>query len=372
MYNAAVEADRFGRRVFPRPEYASPAALARVRRGLLWLAAIVGTAVSGYMIAGWSFLDAVYMVVITVFGVGYGEVQPVDHPGLKAFTIGVVLAGCSAGLWVIGSVVEFMAEGTINHALGKKRMTRQIDGLTGHTIVCGFGRVGQMLCKELTEAGTAIVVIDADPTRIASAEALGYPVVAGDAAEEAVLSAANITAAAVLAVVLPDEAANVFITLSARELNGSIEIISRGERPETERKLLRAGANRVVLPTAAGASRIARMITNPSAESLLRDGAGMAQLDEQLRHIGLQFVEIPVPADSTLVNKMIDDIDPRDLAAVIIVAIRTASGEIRRNPHGTSLLAPDDTIILIGRRGDLPKSLHTAAKAGMTYRGCKT
>jgi voltage-gated potassium channel len=119
MYNAAVEADRFGRRVFPRPEYASPAALARVRRGLLWLAAIVGTAVSGYMIAGWSFLDAVYMVVITVFGVGYGEVQPVDHPGLKAFTIGVVLAGCSAGLWVIGSVVEFMAEGTINHALGK-------------------------------------------------------------------------------------------------------------------------------------------------------------------------------------------------------------------------------------------------------------
>jgi len=352
---------------------ASPAAIARIRRGLLVLAGIVGTAVTGYMLAGWSFLDAVYMVVITVFGVGYGEVQPLDHPGLKVFTIGVILAGCSAGLWVIGGVVECMAEGTINQALGRKRMTRQIDELSGHTIVCGFGRVGQMLCKEVAEAGTAIVVIDSDPGGLAQAEALGHPVVAGDAAEEPVLRAANIATAGVLAVVLPDEAANVFITLSARELNESLEIISRGERPETERKLLRAGANRVVLPTAAGASRIARMITNPSAETLLQDGVGMAQLDEQLRQIGLQFVEIPVPAESPLANTTINDIDARDLAAVIIVAVRTAGGEIHRNPHGTTRLAPGDTIILVGRRGDLPKSLNKAAKAaGMTYRGSKT
>jgi voltage-gated potassium channel len=351
---------------------ASPASLARIRRGLVVLAAIVGTSVAGYMIAGWSLLDAVYMVVITIFGVGYGEVHPVNHPVLKLFTIGVILAGCSAGLWVIGSVVEFMAEGTINQALGKRRMNRQISELSGHTIVCGFGRVGQMLCKELAEAGTPLVVIDTDPGRLAQAEALGHPVVAGDAAEEQVLRAANIGAATVLAVVLPDEAANVFITLSARELNGAGEIIARGERPETERKLLRAGANRVVLPTAAGASRIARMITNPSAESLLRDDLGMAQLNEQLQQIGLQFVEVPITADSSLADTTIDDIDPRDLAAVVIVAVRTAGGEIHRNPHGTTRLEPGDTIILIGRRGDLPKSLHKAAKAaGMTYRGSK-
>jgi hypothetical protein len=128
-----------------------------------------------------------------------------------------------------------------------------------------------------------------------------------------------------------------------------------------------------VLPTAAGASRIARMITNPSAESLLRDGAGMAQLDEQLRHIGLQFVEIPIPADSTLVNKMIDDID----RAIWQRSSLSQSGR----PPAKSVATDSEqacshrttrSSLSAGRRGDLPKSLHTATKAGMTYRGCKT
>jgi voltage-gated potassium channel len=344
----------------------------RIRRGMLLLVAIVVLGVVGYVLAGWNLLDAIYMVVITIFGVGYGEVRPIEAPALKVFTISLILAGCSAGLWVVGSVVEFMAEGTINKALGRRRMTRQISELSNHTIVCGFGRVGQMLCRELQEAGVPVVVVDANPERLAAAEALGLPVVAGDASEEKVLRAANIDAAKVLAVVLPAEAANVFVTLSARELNDSIQIIARGERPETERKLLRAGANRVVLPTAAGASRIARMITNPTAESLLRDTAGMTYLNEQLLQIDLQFVEIPIPPDSPLAGTTVQSIDPRDLAAVVIVAVRTATGEIHRNPHGTTCLEAGDTIILIGRRGDLPKSLRKAAgAAAITYRGSK-
>jgi voltage-gated potassium channel len=351
---------------------ASSASLTRIRRGLALLAVIVVVAVAGYVIAGWAVLDAIYMVVITVFGVGYGEVQPVDHPALKLFTIAVILAGCSAGIWVIGAVVEFMAEGTINKALGKRRMCRQIEELTSHAIVCGFGRVGQMLCRELADVGSPLVVIDADPTRLAQAEVLGYPVVAGDAAEERVLREANIAKARVLAVVLPDEAANVFVTLTARELSETIEIIARGEFPETERKLLRAGANRVVLPTAAGASRIARMITNPSAESMLQDDSRRAYLNEQLQQIGLQFIEIPVGDDSPLVGITIDEIDPHELAAVVIVAVRTATGEIRRNPHGTTPLKSGDTLILVGRRGDAPKTLHRATRSGgITYRGSR-
>lgn len=348
----------------------SPSSLSRIRRGLAVLALIVGVAVSGYVAAGWDILDAVYMVVITVFGVGFGEVRPVDHPALKIFTIAVIVAGCSAGIWVIGAIVEFMAEGSINKALGKRRMTRQIGELSAHTIVCGYGRVGQMLCRELTEAGAPLVVVDANPARLAQAEGNGYPVVPGDAAEERVLRDANIAAARVLAVVLPDEAANVFVTLTARELNESIEIIARGELPETERKLVRAGANRVVLPTAAGASRIARMIINPSAESLLRDDTRMAYLDEQIRQIGLQFFEIEVTTDSALAGITIDDIDPHDLAAVVIVAVRTATGEVIRSPHGTTRLEAGQTMVLVGRRGALPTTLRKAAtSSGITYRG---
>ncbi len=348
----------------------SPSSLSRIRQGLGVLALIVGVAVAGYVSAGWDVLDAVYMVVITVFGVGFGEVRPVDHPALKVFTIIVIVAGCSAGIWVVGAVVEFMAEGSINKALGKRRMTRQIGELNAHTIVCGYGRVGQMLCRELTEAGAPLVVVDANPARLAQAEANGYPVVPGDAAEERVLRDANIAAARVLAVVLPDEAANVFVTLTARELNEGVEIIARGELPETERKLVRAGANRVVLPTAAGASRIARMIVNPSAESLLRDDTRMAYLDEQIRQIGLQFFEIEITADSALAGITIDDIDPHDLAAVVIVAVRTATGEIVRSPHGTTRLEAGQTLVLVGRRGALPTTLRKAAtSSGITYRG---
>lgn len=349
---------------------ATSVSLVRIRRGAILLAAVVSIAVAGYMAAGWSFIDAVYMVVITIFGVGYGEVHPVDSSVLKLFTMSVVIAGCSAGLWVVGGLVEFIAEGTINEALGRRRMSKQIGELKGHVIICGFGRVGRVLAGELRTAGTPVLLVDTDASRLAEAEALGYHVLVGDASEERVLREANIAAAKVVAIVLPDDASNVFVTLSARELNSDVEIIARGERPETERKLLRSGANRVVLPAAAGANRIARMITHPSAECLLRDERGMAQLNEQLLDIGLQFTELAIPADSPLAGATVADIDLRDLASVVIVAVRKEDGEIRRNPHGSTLLEPNDTIILVGRRGDLPRSLRrTSTHAGIRYRG---
>jgi len=151
------------------------------------------------------------------------------------------------------------------------------DLATGH-IVCGFGRVGQILCRDLAAAGVPLLVVDPDIERLALAESLGHPTVVGDAAEERTLRAAHIDTARVVAVVLPDDAANVFVTLSARELSGSVQIIARGERPDTERKLLRSGANKVVLPAAAGANRTARMITHPPAESLLA-GAPVSAID---------------------------------------------------------------------------------------------
>ncbi len=118
--------------------------------GALFFALTCVVAVSGYMLAGWNFLDSVYMVVITVFGVGYGETKPLDNPALKVFTMGVIIAGCSSGIYVVGGFVSMLAEGEINRVLGSRRMSKGIEQLSGHVIICGFGRVGQMLASDRT------------------------------------------------------------------------------------------------------------------------------------------------------------------------------------------------------------------------------
>ena len=344
-------------------------AIGHIVKGLALLGVIVAIGVSGYVLAGWPFIDALYMVIITIFGVGYGEVRSVDAPALKFFTMGVIIAGCTAGLWVIGGLVEFMADGKIREALGKRRMSQQIDSITGHAIVCGFGRVGQILCRDLAAAGMPLLVVDTDLQRLALAESLGFPTVAGDAAEERTLRAAHIETARVVAVVLPDDAANVFVTLSARELSGSVHIIARGEQPDTERKLLRSGANRVVLPAAAGANRIARMITHPAPESLLADAVTMHEVNQHLLEIGLEITEFVLAADSDLVGAPLSVVDLRE-ASVMVVALRKPDGEIRRSPHGTTVLEAGDAIIVVGRHGDLPRSLRRlSATSVVTWRG---
>jgi voltage-gated potassium channel len=347
-------------------------AIGHIAKGIVLLGAIVAIGVAGYLLAGWPFIDALYMVIITIFGVGYGEVRSVEDPALKFFTMGVIVAGCSAGLWVIGGLVEFMADGKIREALGKRRMSQQIDAMTEHAIVCGFGRVGQILCRDLAAAGVPLLVVDTAPERLALAESLGYPTVAGDAAEERTLRAAHIDTASVVAVVLPDDAANVFVTLSARELSDSVQIIARGERPDTERKLLRSGANRVVLPAAAGANRIARMITHPPPESLLADVDTMTELNQRLLDIGLEIAEYVLADDDELVGSPLSAVDLRE-AAVMVVALRKPDGEVRRSPHGGSVLEAGDAVIVVGRHGDLPRSLRRqAAATPVTWRGSST
>ncbi len=201
-------------------------------------------AVAGYMFAGWQFLDAIYMVVITVFGVGYGEAKPLDNPELKVFTMFVIIAGCSSGIYVVGGFVQMIAEGEINRVLGTRRMSKGIELLKNHALVCGYGRVGQMLAHDLAAANHPMVIIDSSESRIAEAREAGFMTVMGNASEEPTLQAAGIDRARVLATVLPDDTANVFITLTARDLNPNIEIIARAESPSTKKKLMRSAPAR--------------------------------------------------------------------------------------------------------------------------------
>ncbi len=341
----------------------------RIIIGALFFGGTCIVAVLGYMLAGWQFIDAIFMVVITVFGVGYGETQPLDNPTLKLFTMGIIISGCSSGIYVVGGFVQMLAEGEINRVLGSRRMSKGIDSLSDHVIVCGYGRVGQMLAHDLAAARFPFVVLDAGAERVAEAQAAGYLALQGNAAEEATLHAAGIGRARVMAIVLPDDTANVFVTLTVRELNGTIEIIARAESPSTERKLLRSGANRVVLPALIGATKIGHMIIRPSAEDLLMETKGMMGLAEELKGIGLELSEIEIGKTSQLVGRRVGDVELAGTGGFVIVAIRRADGSLRRAPEPDVVLAAGDQFVILGHQNAAPELNARAKPAAMIYRG---
>jgi voltage-gated potassium channel len=344
--------------------------LKRILTGVIFFVITLVAAVIGYMLAGWSLLDAIYMVVITVFGVGYGEVKPITTPLLRIFTMLVIIAGTSSAVYAVSGFLQLITEGEIKKAIGARRMIREIETLKQHVIICGYGRMGQILARRLAEAQQPFVIIDNDSDRAAKAEALGYLVQFGSATDEAILELAGITRAKTLATVLPDDAANVFITLTARSLHPDLIILARGEYPSTERKLKQAGADQVVSPAAIGALRMAHLITHPAALNFLEQGDGLPNLNELLARIDVQIDELAIPPRSDLVGASIGTVEVRGQGAFIIVALRRLDGTTIIHPGRELFLHEGDTLVVMGHRGDIPQfaRLH-ALKRQMRYRG---
>ena len=345
----------------------------KMRRGLVVVSSTCAIGVAGYVIAGWSVLDAVYMVAITIYGVGYGEVRPISDPGLKLFTLGLVVAGCSSAIYVLGGFVQMIAEGEIQRALGARRMSRGIEKAKDHTIICGYGRVGQRLVDELHQSAISFVIVDRNAERLAEAERDGLLVIVGDASEETVLLQAGVERAAVLATVLPGDAENVFVTLTARELNNDIQIIARGESQATERKLLRSGANRVVLPTQIGAAKIAQLIASPTVESLVGDVRAFARLNQDLETFGLGMLEIPIEENSALAGSTIREVELTGDGGHVVVAIKRSSGDVIRNPKMDETVQANDKLIVLSHKEDLPTVSKRAAQPAeqRMYRGVR-
>lgn len=293
-----------------------------------------------YAAAGWPLADAVYMVVITIFGVGYGEVRPIDTLTLRTVTMMLIVVSYGCVIYIAGGFVQMVMEGEINRALNRRRMTRGIEELTGHTILCGYGRAGRILAAELKSAGAAFVVVDQSEEKLNDAEGEGMLIVEGNAVEEEVLTRAGVERARVLATVLPDDAANVFITLTARELNPDVEIIARAENPSTEKKLIRSGADRVVLPAVIGGQRMAQLITRPGAEQMLANSEGNVELQHELEQIGMKLDQLNISAGSPLDGHAISDIDLRGNRGFLIVAVRRADGQMVLDPPGANAHSP--------------------------------
>ncbi|BAS57671.1 MULTISPECIES: potassium channel family protein [Leptolyngbya] len=344
--------------------------LRRILTGVIFFLITVLAATGGYILAGWSPLDAIYMVVITVFGVGFGEVQPINTPALKVFTILVIISGTSSAVYAVGGFVQMITEGEINQLLGKRRMTRTIEGLKDHVIICGFGRMGQILAKRLTDSLVPFVVIDNNAERIEQAETLGYLVYTGNATDDTVLYQVGIDRARALTTVLPDDAANVFITLTARELNPKLMIVSRGELPSTEKKLRLAGADQVVLPASISAFRMAHMITHPATLDFFSQGDERATLNELLGQLDIQVDELLIDSASGLIGATIGDIELRGKGTMIIVALRRADGTTVTHPSQSTFLHEGDAVIILGHQVDMPHVMRNlGARRKMRYRG---
>ncbi|NQU25163.1 MAG: NAD-binding protein [Candidatus Nealsonbacteria bacterium] len=327
----------------------TPLSLQRLRAGLVVLSIIFLVAVTGYCLAGFTLIDSVYMVVITLSTVGYEEVQNIsDSPGLKLFTILVIVFGVSTSLYIMGGLLQMMFEGEINRAVGLRRVTREIERLSGHIVICGFGRVGEILAKELERHKQQFVIIEGDEDRIKEATALGYLALAGDATEEDALRRAGVERASRLVTTLPRDADNVFITLTGRNINPKLMIIARGELPSTEKKLIQAGADRVVLPAAAGALRMAAMITRPAAIELIEVVSG-----RQLA--GVEVDELTIPEGSPLAGTTISEVQARSRHGVLVVAFRGPDGTLEFNPGSDGIFQAGAGVIVMGRTEDIDR-----------------
>jgi voltage-gated potassium channel len=315
--------------------------------GLVMLGGIFLVAVTGYRLAGWSWLDSAYMVVTTMTTVGYREMGEMT-PRLQIFTMLVIVFGVSTTLYIMGGFVQMVLEGEVNRALGIRRVTREIERLSGHVIVCGFGRMGEIIARELTARGRNLVVLETNSEQAALAAAQGYLAVTADATEEDALLHAGVVRAQTLVTTLPSDADNVFITLTARNLNTSLQIIARGELRTTEKKLIQAGANRVVLPAATGATRMVTMITRPTVVELVELAAG--GIFEEMA-----IDELNLPAGNELVGKTVRDSEARNHYGLLIVAIRHAEGARLFNPGAGTVFQSGDSVIVMGKVDDIER-----------------
>ncbi|MEL6929047.1 MAG: potassium channel protein [Cyanobacteria bacterium J06600_6] len=327
----------------------------RIAIGTAFFVLTIIVAVIGYLLYGWSLMEAIYMVVITIFGVGYGEVKPIETNSERIFTIALILAGTSSALYIVGGFVQMVAGGEINRAFDAQRKQNTIAGLKNHVIICGFGRIAQVMAIRLAETEQKFIIIDNDKEQIAIAEGLCYLTQEGDASDENLLQSVGIEHARVLATVLPNDAINVYIALTARELNPDLLILARGELPSTEKKLRLAGANHVISPAAVSGVRMVNLITRPSSTGFLEQRDQQNSLNDLLAQIEVQIDELTLSANSPLVGKTIRELEIRGKGAFIVVALRRSDGLLLAHPGSSLIMNCGDTLIVLGHQEELPK-----------------
>ena len=312
----------------------------------LLLVFLIGGSVGYVVIEDWSFMDGLYMTVITLTTVGYKEVHEISEPG-RIFTMMLVISGVAYFLYVAGVLVQSIVEGRIRIVMGRRTLHKKIDRLKNHYIVCGYGRIGRVLCKNImAHPNIDIVVVESNPDTQPIMEQDGMLYISGDASEEEVLIQAGIKRAKGLIAALGTDTDNVFLVLTARQLNPHIMIMARASSKGAKTKLLAAGANRVESPYDIGAVSMAQRLIRPSVSSFI-------DLVFAYNRKDIQMDEIPVDPTSRLANVMLKDSGIRQKYNLIIIAIKKPNGAMLFNPSYETLIQGGDTVIAMGKSENL-------------------
>lgn len=319
----------------------------RIFLALLAVIVAMGCGALGFhLIEGWSILDSLYAAAQTVTTVGYGDVAPGTRNG-RLFAIVFMLTGVGVVLYALTATVHGIVKSELVATFGERRQSKKMSKLRDHFIVCGAGRVGSHLVRSLLNGNETFVVIERDPQRVADLTAQGVTVLVRDATLEETLRAAGVEVARGLATCLPDDADNVYVVLTARDLNSRLHIVARAAEEQAEAKLIRAGANRVVAPTIIGGHRMAMALTKPAVDDFL--GSITANKLE------LAFEELKVDPASPLVGRKLSETNIRSELDIVIVSIRRADGQILFNPSGDAEIGRGDILIAIGHSESLMK-----------------
>ena len=311
----------------------------------LSLAALITFGVTGYMlITGMGLTDALYMTVTTLSTVGFREVVPLG-PGGQWFTMLLIVGGIGIVFYSASLVARDLIEGELRRGYGRRRVQRQIQQMADHVIVCGFGRMGRAVCKELAAKPVPFVVIDRDVEALRHAEAEGFPCIPGEASDDAVLESAGIKRARGLVTALSNDADNVYVVLSARELNPAVLIVARGEDERGRRKMLHAGATRVVSPYAIGGHRMAHALLRPAVLDVL-------DLATHSHDLELQIEELAVEAGAFCAGATLGASGLREPHGVIVIAVKRGE-EMRFNPDADTRIEVGDRLVLMGPRDTL-------------------
>jgi len=322
---------------------------------LIVLVVVLGT-MGFHTIEGWDLLDSIYVTVTTISTVGYGDFYP-QTAGGKFFTIILVFFGVGTMLYTVSLAAQTFVEGTMRELLGRGKLQKAIEKMSGHYIICGCGRIGNLICKELTQEKVPFVVIDDDPMVIQKVVEDGFLYYKGDATEDKTLIDAGVKKARGIVCVLPKDAQNLYVILTAKELNPKIYILSRAEEEASEHRLLRAGADRVMSPYTLGGVRMAMAILRPAMLDFI-------EITTSRQSLELRMEELSIGDGSSVVGKTLEEAEIRQRYGLIIIAVKKDTGKMIFNPLANYIIERGDKLISLGEDQNVTKFSNICLGAG--------